>query len=145
MKRIHLQLIVIFSILFLFACESASVYTKNSSPAERKPRVAKERSKPNPGKTEYMVASWYGEPFHGRQTASGEVYNMYNYTAAHKTLPFGTKLRLINELNGKEAEVIITDRGPFIKGRDIDISYRTAQTLDMVNIGVTKLKVVYLE
>ena len=136
-----------FAILFIFllcfllaACESTSVYTSNRTRPEKRERPSRER----PGKTEYMIASWYGNAYHGKQTASGDIYNMYDYTAAHKTLPFGTKLRLTNELNNKEAVVVINDRGPFVAGRDIDVSYKTAQTLDFMNLGVCRLKVEYL-
>jgi rare lipoprotein A len=69
---------------------------------------------------------------------------MYALTAAHKTLPFGTRLKLINELNNKEVVVKINDRGPFVAGRDLDLSYKAALELDFVKLGVTKLRVVYL-
>ena len=67
-------------------------------------------------------ASYYAEKFHGRRTASGKIYDMYKLTAAHKTLPFGTKVKVTNEANGKTVIVEITDRGPFVRGREIDLS-----------------------
>ena len=115
--------------IILLGCQPASVYTSGATRYR---------------KNVYMVASWYGEPFHGRITANGEVYDMYKYTAAHRTLPFGTKLRLINEENGKEIEVVINDRGPVPRDRDIDVSYQTAVALDFVNKGITRLRVVML-
>ena len=136
----RLLFVIILVLLFLTACESTSVYSRNNTRPEKR-----ERQRPQSGKTEYMIASWYGNAYHGKQTASGAIYNMYDYTAAHKTLPFGTRLKLINELNNKEAIVVINDRGPFIAGRDIDVSYITAQTLDFVNLGVVRLKVIYYD
>ena len=88
------------------------------------------------------MASWYGKPYHGRQTANGERYDMHQMTAAHKTLPFGTVVRVTNLENGKKVEVRINDRGPFKKGRIIDMSYASAKKLDMVGPGVVKVKVV---
>jgi rare lipoprotein A len=92
-----------------------------------------------------MVASWYGNYYHGKKTASGEVFNMYDFTAAHRTLPFGTRLRLINPANNKEVEVRINDRGPVPLERDIDVSYKVAEELDFVNAGLSRLKVIYLD
>ena len=76
------------------------------------------------------MASWYGGKFHGRTTASGERYNMNALTAAHKTLPFGTKVKVTNKKNGKSVVVKINDRGPFIKGRVIDLSRAAHQKID---------------
>ena len=86
-------------------------------------------------------ASWYGEKFHGRRTASGEVYDMYQLTAAHKTLPLGTSVIVTHVQNGKSVEVTINDRGPFVRGRIIDLSYAAAKALDMVEEGVAKVRV----
>ncbi|CAA6824010.1 MAG: Rare lipoprotein A precursor [uncultured Sulfurovum sp.] len=84
--------------------------------------------------------SWYGEKYHGRQTASGEPYNMYAYTAAHKTLAFGTMVKVTNLKNNRSVVVRINDRGPFVQGRIIDLSYMAAKKLDYVHDGVVKLK-----
>lgn len=85
------------------------------------------------------VASWYGPGFQGRKTASGERYNMYDLTAAHKTFPFGTRLLLTNPSNHLQTIVRINDRGPYIGGRDIDLSYAAAKNLGLINQGVTRL------
>ncbi len=86
------------------------------------------------------IASWYGEKYHGRQTASGERYNMHAHTAAHRTLPFGTVVR-VRSLNGGGAVVVrITDRGPFIKGRVIDLSYAAARDLNMIRAGLKEVE-----
>ncbi|CAA6822502.1 MAG: Rare lipoprotein A precursor [uncultured Sulfurovum sp.] len=84
--------------------------------------------------------SWYGKKYHGRQTASGEPYNMYAYTAAHKTLAFGTMVKVTNLKNNRSVIVRINDRGPFVGGRIIDLSYMAAKELDYINDGVAKLK-----
>ena len=81
------------------------------------------------------LASWYGEPFHGRKTASGETYNMFAFTAAHKTLPFGLRLLVVNRKNRKEVIVRINDRGPFVKSRIIDLSYAAAQKINLIGPG----------
>lgn len=88
-----------------------------------------------------MKASWYGPGFHGRQTANGEIYDQYELTAAHKSLKFGTLLRLTNPENKKSIIVRINDRGPYIEGRDIDLSYASAKALGIIKPGVKKLKV----
>jgi rare lipoprotein A len=92
-------------------------------------------------KVEVGWASWYGKDFHGRRTASGAVYDMYQLTAAHKTLPLGTTVMVTHLDNGKSVLVTINDRGPFVKGRIIDLSYAAAQALGMVEEGVAKVRV----
>lgn len=93
--------------------------------------------------TENGKASFYGNEFNGRKTASGSVYNKNKLTAAHKTLPFGTVVRVKNTANGKTVKVTITDRGPFIKGRIIDLSEKAAEDIDMVNQGVAQVQLKY--
>lgn len=85
-------------------------------------------------------ASFYGGFFHGRKTASGKVYDMYKYTCAHKTLPFGTMLKVTNKANGKTVTVEVTDRGPYVKGRIIDLSVAAAMDLDMMKAGVVNVE-----
>ncbi|MEN8165236.1 MAG: septal ring lytic transglycosylase RlpA family protein [Acidobacteriota bacterium] len=96
------------------------------------------------GWTEKGDASWYGEPYHGRRTASGEVYDMHEMTAAHRSLPFGTEVRVKRRDTEAEVEVRITDRGPFIKGRIIDLSFAAAKVigLDIDGVAPVKLKVI---
>lgn len=88
-----------------------------------------------------MIASWYGPKFHGKQTANTEKYNQMALTAAHKTLPFGTMLRVTNPQNGKQVIVRINDRGPYIKGRDLDLSKGAALQLGMIEKGVIKVEI----
>ncbi len=82
------------------------------------------------------LASWYGERFHGRRTASGETYDMHALTAAHKTLPFGTQVRVRHAATGKEVLVRINDRGPHVKGRVIDLSHAAASAIGLIQAGV---------
>lgn len=84
-------------------------------------------------------ASWYGGKFIGRQTANGEIFDTMQYTAAHKTLPFNTIVEVTNLDNGKKTTVRINDRGPFIKGRIIDLSQKAAEDIDMVKTGTAKI------
>jgi rare lipoprotein A len=84
------------------------------------------------GRTEEGKASWYGAPFHGRRASNGEVYDMYKLTAAHRTLPFGTMVRVTNLDNGKSTTVRITDRGPFVDNRIIDLSLAAAREIESV-------------
>ncbi len=86
------------------------------------------------------VASWYGEDFNGRLTASGEVYDMYQMTAAHKTLPLGTVVRVHNQDNGKTVEVRVNDRGPYVKGRIIDLSRTAGRAIGMRETGTANVK-----
>ncbi|RJP19590.1 MAG: septal ring lytic transglycosylase RlpA family protein [Candidatus Abyssobacteria bacterium SURF_5] len=97
-------------------------------------------AEPRPFKIIYGIASWYGPRFHGRTTANGERYDMFAYTAAHRTLPFGTSIRVTNVRNGRQTVIRINDRGPFIDGREIDLSYRAAQVLDMVDTGLEQVR-----
>lgn len=87
------------------------------------------------------IASWYGEDFHGKKTANGERYDMYAMTAAHRTLPFGTRVRVTNLGNGNKTEVRINDRGPFIPGRIIDLSRSGAKELGMLGPGTARVLV----
>jgi rare lipoprotein A (peptidoglycan hydrolase) len=113
----------------LFFC--ASVYVES---AIKEDSTYKNQSK-------IGIASWYGKRFHGRKTASGKNFNMYNHTAAHRSLPLGTKVKVVNLKNGKEIIVDITDRGPYIKGRIIDLSYAAAKSIEMTKVGIVKVKV----
>lgn len=98
---------------------------------------------PAPGRLVFIeegVASWYGVPFHGRRTSNGEIYDMNKLTAAHRTLPFDSMVRVTNLSNGRYADVRINDRGPFVEGRTIDLSLGAARALDMVAAGVARVR-----
>ncbi|MDN3668422.1 septal ring lytic transglycosylase RlpA family protein [Echinicola jeungdonensis] len=89
------------------------------------------------------MASYYASHFHGKKTASGEIYKKEKLTAAHRHLPFGTKVKVTNLNNGKSVNVIINDRGPFVKGRIIDVSGRAAQNLGMIQEGIVPVIIYY--
>ncbi len=110
-----------------------------SAPASKRSKAA-----PTPPLINYIEegnASWYGEPFHGRRASNGEIYDMYKLTAAHRTLPFETMVRVTNLSNGKSTVVRITDRGPFIENRIIDLSLAAAREIDSVAPGVVPVRV----
>jgi len=85
-------------------------------------------------------ASWYGRAHHGRKTASGRPFNMFALTAAHKTLPFGTRLRVFHEGSGRTVDVVIDDRGPYVRGRIIDLSRRAAERLGILQAGIADVR-----
>lgn len=91
--------------------------------------------------TEEGLASWYGKKFQGKKTASGEKFDMHKLTAAHRTLPFGTRVKVTRIDNGKNVVVKINDRGPFVEGRIIDLSKAAAKKLDMINTGVARVRI----
>nr|WP_246347224.1 septal ring lytic transglycosylase RlpA family protein [Desulfurispira natronophila] len=96
------------------------------------------------GFRERGIASWYGHPFHGRKTSNGETYDMYKFTAAHKTLPMNVYVQVNNLDNGKSTIVRINDRGPFAPGRIIDLSKSAADRIDMVNSGIAQVEIIVL-
>ncbi|WP_293144153.1 septal ring lytic transglycosylase RlpA family protein [Moritella sp.] len=133
MKKLSLIFtIVVFSMLT--ACSSRSTSTSASTNGSPK-IIAYSRSHDLVGQ-----ASWYGKRFHGKLTASGETYNMRAYTAAHKTLPFGTVVRVINTANNKSVDVKINDRGPFVRGRVIDLSQKAFENIGSTNQGVVPVR-----
>jgi len=92
-------------------------------------------------RTETGVASWYGHPYHGRPAADGEIYDMEKMTAAHRTLPFNTWVRVTNLDNGKTADLRIIDRGPFVEGRIIDVSHAAARELGLIGPGLANVRI----
>ena len=124
------------------APESTAESAKRSTSVPPSPaKHAKTPTAPAPaGYTEDGNASWYGNPFHGRRASDGEVYDMYKLTAAHRTLPFDTTVRVTNLNNGKSTTVRITDRGPFVENRIIDLSLAAAREIDSVGPGVVPVR-----
>jgi rare lipoprotein A len=111
-----------------------------SAPA---PVRKRDSTTPNPATSAYTeegIASWYGVPFHGRRASNGEVYDMHKLTAAHRTLPFDTEVRVTNLSNGKSTVVRITDRGPFVDNRIIDLSMAAAREIDSIGPGVVPVR-----
>lgn len=125
---------VLLGVFLFLGCENAIV---------PRPRIPEKRPVSSTY-TQIGIASWYGKEFHREQTASGERYNMYAMTAAHRILPMNTWVRVINLENGNDAVVRINDRGPFIKNRIIDLSYAAAKKLGIVGPGTVPVKVIAL-
>jgi len=117
----HLLLVTVF---ILASCSSARYQTR--------------------GDTGSGVATWYGQEFHGRTTASGERFNMYDLTCAHKELPFGSVLEVTNTANGRSVKCTVNDRGPFVSGRDLDLSYAAAKEIGLIGPGQARVKITYL-
>ncbi len=140
LKKIFL--IFIFLLLVIAGCVKPPQKTQPGYPPPYK--IGNKWYQPLPdsrGFTEEGIASWYGKAFHGKKTANGEVYNMYGISAAHKTLPLGTMVRVHNLENNKKLNVRINDRGPFIEGRIIDLSYEAAKLLGVAAPGTARVKI----
>jgi rare lipoprotein A len=95
--------------------------------------------------TQTGIASWYGPGFHGQATASGTIYDQNQLTAAHQTLPLGSRVMVTNLSNGRAIEVLVNDRGPFAKGRIIDLSHAAAQSIDMIGPGTAPVRIEVIE
>jgi rare lipoprotein A len=91
----------------------------------------------------YAAASWYGREFHGKRTASGQPFNMHAFTCAHRTYPFGTRLKVTNPANGRTVHCVVNDRGPSSKDRDIDLSYAAAKKIGLTKKGAAKVRIEY--
>ena len=128
MRKLRLFAALVLTVALVTACSSRT-------PVVKEP-VVKE-----PGYHAVGLASYYGRKFHGRRTASGEHYNMQALTAAHRTLAFGSRVEVTNLKNGRKVRVRINDRGPFIKGRIIDLSYAAAKQIGMLSRGVARVKI----
>jgi len=130
-SRTFLLLVII---LALYSCSASTRYRAPSNPKHN-------RSKYYQGMILKGKASYYGEKFHGRKTASGEIFNMYAMTAAHKSLPFGTQIKVTNSITKKSVIVEINDRGPFVADRILDLSYQAAREISMLNSGVADVTI----
>jgi rare lipoprotein A len=123
------------------AAETPNPTPPPNSTAAPKPKRAKTPPTPAPaGYTEEGKASWYGNPFNGRRASNGEIYDMYKLTAAHRTMPFDTMVKVTNLNNGKTTTVRITDRGPFVDNRIIDLSLAAAREIDSIGPGVVPVR-----
>jgi rare lipoprotein A len=134
---------VIGTVVFLSACghKRVQVNAPNAPNAPQAPQSPSASSKDLEG-----LASYYAEPYHGRKTASGEIFDSYKeLTAAHRTLPFNTMVRVTNKTNGRQVDVRINDRGPFIDGRVIDLSVRAAREIDLMRAGVAPVSLKILK
>jgi rare lipoprotein A len=140
-RRIAHGLMIAFLVIGLGAAQGPNNSEASSAPdktAQIKPEIQKQaKSQP------YQVgtASWYGEDFEGKTTASGEDYDMYDMTAAHPTLPLGSYVRVTNLHNGRAVVVKVNDRGPIVEGRIIDLSYGAAQALQFQHRGLQRVRI----
>ncbi len=135
-----LRTLAIIGFALMLACSCSRNKTTKGVPNAPQPNVRAVKI----GDTERGIASWYGDPYHGRKSANGEVFDMNEKTAAHRTMPFGTWVQVENESNSKRVNVRITDRGPFVGDRIIDLSRRAAEEIEMIGPGTTmvNLKVI---
>lgn len=149
-SRISQQIIVPLLLLVAVSCTAGATSTTSSgqTPPTQRPYVINNiKYYPVASSAGYVdtgIASWYGDAFHGRLTSNGERYDMYGPTAAHKILPMNTMLHVRNLDNGREVVVRINDRGPFIRGRILDVSYAGAQKLGMLRRGTARVQVTAL-
>ena len=133
------KIILLIIIVIIVSCGSSISYGDyvNTAGMSRKQIEAIK----NHPKTQIGIASYYGKKFHKKRTANGEIFNMYKISAAHKSYPLGTKVRVTNLENGKSLRLVINDRGPFVSGRIIDLSYKAARKLGFVNQGTVKVRI----
>ena len=158
------ELIAFIGVLVLVSCSSSPRYGNTAGSLKHKKtiRAAKPKKKNTKSKAIFIdpktvntnvkhkkrmvgISSFYAEDFHGKLTANGEIYDMYGITAAHKTLPLNTVVRVTNLENGKSLILRINDRGPYIQGRMLDCSYGAAKKLDFIKQGKTKVQVDIIE
>lgn len=130
--------------------DAVSPKSGSSSPTIPVKSIRTEKAKPSQaaakaGKVQVGTASWYGKQFHGRQTASGDTYDMFQFTAAHRTLPLGTLVKVTNLRNGKWVIVKVNDRGPYVGHRVMDVSYGAAQMMGFRQRGIEKVKLEVIE
>ena len=133
-----IRILLIFSALIIACGSSISYGDYVDTTGWSRKKIESIKNHPN---TQIGIASYYGKKFHKKRTANGEIFNMYKVSAAHKSYPLGTKVRVTNLENGKSIKLVINDRGPFVKGRIIDLSYKAARKLDFVNQGTIKVRI----
>ena len=128
---------------------TSASYTANSSlvslPLSKSDQNGTQLVPPKPPKSWYGIAGWYGEEFDGRLTANGEVFDMYAATAAHLTLPLGSVLRISYPKTGRSVIIRINDRGPYVKGRELDVSYEVARFLGFDKKGLARVRIELVE
>ncbi|ROL55758.1 septal ring lytic transglycosylase RlpA family protein [Bacteroidetes/Chlorobi group bacterium Naka2016] len=135
MRTRYFKLLLLALILLLSSCSSTVFYTRSNNQSEKFSKNFVEEG----------LASYYSDEFVGRTTANGEIYNPVLLTAAHRSLPFGTKVKVTNLKNGREVIVIINDRGPFVQGRIIDLSKQAAKILNFLQEGIVRVRIESVE
>jgi rare lipoprotein A len=131
--------------MILASCSSSVRFTSNVPVVETSKGTAEYEELNETGRIMRGKASFYANKFHGRATASGEIFDQNKLTAAHRTLPFGTMVKVINLTNGRSVVVKINDRGPFVRGRIIDLSRAAAEAIDLIDMGVCEVEVIILD
>lgn len=139
------QVYLIIWVLTAAVLSSCGTIPRNNPHAPSKATTSISASDGSGGVLETGVASWYGPNFHGLTTANGETYNMNDLTAAHKTLPFNTIVQVDNLDNGRSVVVRINDRGPYVGNRIIDLSRKSAETVDMIDSGTANVRILLVE
>ncbi|CAM2067136.1 putative endolytic peptidoglycan transglycosylase RlpA [Sulfidibacter corallicola] len=134
------QVLMILMALTVVGCGRKDV-KRNGEIKLRGERPVSLRGKDDGDLLQKGTASWYGKPYHGRKTSNGETYNMHDLTAAHKTIPFGTVVKVINRDNDRWVYVRINDRGPFVRGRVIDLSHGAASKIGLIGTGTAPVKI----
>jgi len=134
------QLVWLVGAFVLTGCATVTRAPATATPTSRAAPPSSTPREPSDRPSQAGKASWYGVPHHGRKTASGEAYDMHALTAAHRTLPLGTRLRVINVDNGRTVVVRINDRGPFVDGRVIDLSRAAARELGTLEDGLFNVR-----
>ena len=124
---------------------SPSIPVKSIRPENKAEKAKVSKASAKSGKIQVGTASWYGKQFHGRQTASGDTYDMFQFTAAHRTLPLGTLVKVTNLRNGKWVIVKVNDRGPYVGHRVMDVSYGAAQMMGFRQRGIEKVRLEVIE
>lgn len=148
------KLLVVFVMMVAGGCGTSQRFARTGeTEAKSDPKPRTESAKPgtnvpSTGKvllTLEGIASYYADDFHGKQTSNGEIYDMHSLTAAHKTLPFDTMIRVTNLANNKSVVVRVNDRGPYVDGRIIDLSLGAAKAIDLIATGTTRVRLEVLK
>lgn len=140
----YIKVYVVLLLLFLSSCAGKMYQTEGGYKRQHgyyKTDTSNKQAKAQQGDKLWMVCSYYADKFHGRPTSNGETFDMYKFTCAHKKLPFNTELRVTDPDTGKSVEVRVNDRGPFVAGRDLDLSYAAAKQIGLIPYGVKKLQI----
>ncbi len=135
----------VFFGFFLLGCASTPRFTKSRTDEPSISSTKDIQPPPNAKQSYEGIASYYATDFHGKKTANGETFDMHKFTAAHRSFPFGTKVKVTNLENGKSVIVRVNDRGPFKLERIMDLSYGAAEALDMIATGTAKVKLDVVE
>ncbi len=147
LKKVFKTVIVVFTaLLFLQSCASSVRFSSVNTGVSASKKTSQEKpgNPAAPGETYRGFASYYADKFDGRTTANGEIFNQNELTAAHKTLPFGTVLKVTNIKSNRSVIVRVNDRGPFAEGRILDLSRRAAEELDIIRAGIAEVEIVVL-